>query len=75
MAELLQVQQLWVSLLRIGCVFVQMTMPRGVVHACHAGGLVHALEGWEHHEVGAIDVSRIDQTWAAALKHGFKPVC
>ncbi|XP_024387740.1 very-long-chain aldehyde decarbonylase GL1-1 [Physcomitrium patens] len=53
----------------------EMTMPRGVVHACHAGGLVHALEGWEFHEVGAIDVGRIDETWAAALKQGFKPVC
>lgn len=53
---------------------MQMTMPRGVVHACHAGGLVHALEGWNHHEVGAIDVNRIDKTWAAALKHGFNPV-
>eukprot|EP00897_Mesotaenium_endlicherianum_P008982 jgi/Mesen1/8111/ME000435S07281 len=51
-----------------------MTMERGCAHACHAGGLVHALEGWEHHEVGAIDPSRIDLTWQAALKHGFKPV-
>lgn len=52
----------------------EMTMDRGCVHACHAGALVHALEGWEHHEVGAIDVSRIDLTWEAALHHGFKPV-
>ncbi|RZS06371.1 hypothetical protein BHM03_00037010, partial [Ensete ventricosum] len=36
------------------------TMERGVVHACHAGGVVHCLEGWTHHEVGAIDVDRID---------------
>lgn len=53
---------------------LQMTMPRGAVHACHAGGLVHTLEGWDYHEVGAIDVDRIDATWAAALKYGFKPV-
>ncbi|KAL2632944.1 hypothetical protein R1flu_004423 [Riccia fluitans] len=52
----------------------EMTMPRGVVHACHAGGLVHCLEGWTHHEVGAIDVDRIDVTWQAALAHGFLPV-
>ncbi|CAM6038279.1 unnamed protein product [Sphagnum compactum] len=52
----------------------EMTMPRGVVHACHAGGLVHSLEGWMHHEVGTIDVDRIDVTWNAALKHGFKPI-
>ncbi|CAM6110926.1 unnamed protein product [Calypogeia fissa] len=50
------------------------TMPRGCVHACHAGGLVHALEGWKHHEVGAINVDQIDITWKAALKHGFLPM-
>lgn len=53
---------------------VQYTMERGVVHACHAGGVVHSLEGWTHHEVGAIDVDRIDLVWEAALKHGLKPV-
>ncbi|GAB4853620.1 Very-long-chain aldehyde decarbonylase cer3 [Ancistrocladus abbreviatus] len=52
----------------------EYTMERGVVHACHAGGMLHALEGWTHHEVGAIDVDRIDIVWQAALKHGFKPV-
>ncbi|CAO2841702.1 unnamed protein product [Amaranthus hypochondriacus] len=52
----------------------EYTMERGVVHACHAGGLVHSLEGWTHHEVGAIDVDQIDVVWKAAIKHGFKPV-
>ncbi|KAJ4958224.1 hypothetical protein NE237_025335 [Protea cynaroides] len=52
----------------------EYTMERGVVHACHAGGLVHLLEGWTHHEVGALDVDRIDLVWKAALKHGLKPV-
>eukprot|EP00252_Welwitschia_mirabilis_P007705 TRINITY_DN19348_c0_g1_i2.p1 TRINITY_DN19348_c0_g1~~TRINITY_DN19348_c0_g1_i2.p1 ORF type:complete len:541 (+),score=61.77 TRINITY_DN19348_c0_g1_i2:236-1858(+) len=52
----------------------EYTMPRRVVHACHAGGIVHLLEKYEHHEVGAIDVDRIDLVWKAALKHGFKPV-
>ncbi|CAN6193883.1 unnamed protein product [Urochloa humidicola] len=51
----------------------EYTMDRGVVHACHAGGVVHCLEGWEHHEVGAIDVDRIDVVWKAALKHGLTP--
>ncbi|KAE9462497.1 hypothetical protein C3L33_05592, partial [Rhododendron williamsianum] len=37
-------------------------------------GVVHRLEGWAHHEVGAIDVDRIDLVWKAALKHGLKPV-
>ncbi|KAK4410677.1 Very-long-chain aldehyde decarbonylase CER3 [Sesamum angolense] len=50
------------------------TMERGVVHACHAGGLVHFLEGWKHHEVGAINVDQIDVVWEAALKHGLKPL-
>ncbi|KAL6555199.1 Very-long-chain aldehyde decarbonylase cer3 [Orobanche gracilis] len=52
----------------------EYTMERGVVHACHAGGVVHFLEKWTHHEVGAIDVDRIDLVWEAALKHGLKPV-
>ncbi|KAL5225070.1 hypothetical protein ABZP36_011709 [Zizania latifolia] len=51
----------------------EYTMERGVVHACHAGGVVHCLEGWDHHEVGAIDVDRIDVVWNAALKHGLTP--
>ncbi|KAL6978152.1 Very-long-chain aldehyde decarbonylase GL1-2 [Sarracenia purpurea var. burkii] len=51
----------------------QYELQRGEVHACHAGGVVHFLEGWSHHEVGAIDVDRIDVVWNAALKHGLKP--
>ena len=49
----------------------EMTMERGHVHACHAGALVHALEGWTYNEVGAIDHTKIDATWDAAMKHGF----
>ncbi|XVE63445.1 hypothetical protein DITRI_Ditri07aG0021400 [Diplodiscus trichospermus] len=56
----------------LGC--CEYTMERGVVHACHAGGIVHSLEGWTHHEVGAIDVDKIDVVWEAALKHGLRPV-
>jgi len=52
----------------------EMTMERGCVHACHAGALVHGLEGWDFHEVGAIDFERIDETWNAACKHGFELV-
>ncbi|XP_077222889.1 very-long-chain aldehyde decarbonylase CER3-like [Tasmannia lanceolata] len=48
----------------------EYTMPRGMVHACHAGGMVHMLEGWTHHEVGAIDVEKIDLVWKTALKYG-----
>ncbi|KAF6162814.1 hypothetical protein GIB67_029083 [Kingdonia uniflora] len=38
------------------------------------GGVVHSLEGWNHHEVGAIDIDKIDVVWRAALKHGLRPV-
>ncbi|RLN03563.1 protein ECERIFERUM 3-like [Panicum miliaceum] len=49
------------------------TLGRGVVHACHAGGVVHFLEGYEGHEVGAIDVDRIDVVWEAAMRLGLRP--
>ncbi|XP_048530336.1 very-long-chain aldehyde decarbonylase GL1-1 isoform X4 [Triticum urartu] len=52
----------------------EFSLERGVVHACHAGGVVHFLEGYAHHEVGAIDIDRIDVVWEAALKHGIRPV-
>ncbi|EFJ36684.1 hypothetical protein SELMODRAFT_164680 [Selaginella moellendorffii] len=52
----------------------EYTFDRGVVAACHAGGLVHALENWTHHEVGSIDIDHIDLVWEAALKHGLEPV-
>ncbi|KAJ3704791.1 hypothetical protein LUZ61_008496 [Rhynchospora tenuis] len=52
----------------------EYTLERGVIHACHAGGIVHFLEGYTYHEVGAIDVHRIDIVWQAALKHGLRPV-
>ena len=51
----------------------EYSLERGVVHACHAGGVVHFLEGYTHHEVGAIDVDRIDVVWEAALQHGLRP--
>lgn len=41
----------------LGC--CECTMERGVVQACHAGGVVHALQGWSHHEVGPIDIDMI----------------
>ncbi|KAG0556124.1 hypothetical protein KC19_11G028000 [Ceratodon purpureus] len=52
----------------------EMNMQRHAVHACHAGGLIHALEGWTHHEVGSIDVQRIDIVWDAAMRNGFSPI-
>ncbi|CAA6670277.1 unnamed protein product [Spirodela intermedia] len=56
-----------------GLSMCEYTLDRGIVHACHAGGVVHFLEGWTHHEVGAIDVDRIDVVWEAALRHGLRP--
>jgi hypothetical protein len=58
----------------IGIHTCEVIMPRRAVHACHAGGLVHVLEGWQHHEVGAIDIDRIDVVWEAAMKHGFSSI-
>eukprot|EP01018_Ginkgo_biloba_P023734 Gb_23964 [translate_table: standard] len=52
----------------------EYTLARRCVHACHAGGVLHSLEGWDHHEVGAINVDKIDVVWKAALKHGMKPL-
>ncbi|KAG8087515.1 hypothetical protein GUJ93_ZPchr0010g7826 [Zizania palustris] len=34
----------------------EYTISRDVVHACHAAGPVHFLEGYGHHEVNTIDV-------------------
>lgn len=56
----------------VGVHSAMMDMDRRCVYACYAGAIVHALEDWQHHEVGAIDPERIDQTWDAAIKHGFK---
>jgi sterol desaturase/sphingolipid hydroxylase (fatty acid hydroxylase superfamily) len=52
----------------------EMTMPRQCVHACHAGALVHALEGYSFHEVGSVDHTCIDMYMEAAKRHGFKVV-
>ena len=52
----------------------EMTMERGNVHACHAGAIVHGLEKWDFHEVGAIDHTRIDETWKASVRNGFRLV-
>lgn len=53
---------------------LQHALDRGVVHACHAGGLLHTMEGWTHHEMGPIPVDRIEIVWKAAMERGFRPV-
>lgn len=53
---------------------LQHALDRGVVHACHAGGLLHTMEGWTHHEMGPIPLDHIETVWIAAMEHGFRPV-
>ena len=45
--------------------------PYGKMFCCHAGLLVHALEKWDHHELGEIDISKLDYVFECAQKHGF----
>ncbi|AQK55500.1 very-long-chain aldehyde decarbonylase GL1-6 isoform X2 [Zea mays] len=47
-------------------------LPRRVMSAWRAAGIVHALEGWDAHECGA-RVTGVDKAWRAALAHGFRP--
>jgi aldehyde decarbonylase len=47
-------------------------LPRRVVSAWRAAGVVHALERWDAHECGA-RVTGVDRAWRAALAHGFRP--
>eukprot|EP00467_Chlorarachnion_reptans_P007669 CAMPEP_0114523174 /NCGR_PEP_ID=MMETSP0109-20121206/21149_1 /TAXON_ID=29199 /ORGANISM="Chlorarachnion reptans, Strain CCCM449" /LENGTH=812 /DNA_ID=CAMNT_0001704469 /DNA_START=365 /DNA_END=2803 /DNA_ORIENTATION=+ len=47
-------------------------LDRGVLHACHAGAIVHCLEGWTHHETGDVEYKDLDKTWNAAKKYGFR---
>ncbi|KAM3245091.1 hypothetical protein ACQJBY_056426 [Aegilops geniculata] len=47
-------------------------LPRRVVSAWRAAGVVHALERWPGHECGDA-VTGVDKAWRAALAHGFLP--
>ena len=47
-------------------------LPSDKMYACHAGTLVHYLEGWTHHEVGDADVELMGTVLEAAKRHGFK---
>nr|CAB3454263.1 unnamed protein product [Digitaria exilis] len=47
-------------------------LPRRVMSAWRAAGIVHALEAWDEHECGGM-VTGVDKAWRAALAHGFRP--
>ena len=47
-------------------------LPRRVMSAWRAAGIVHALERWPGHECGDA-VTGVDKAWRAALAHGFRP--
>jgi predicted amino acid dehydrogenase len=48
-----------------------MRLVPGLTYACHAGTMVHAYNGWKHHEVGAVDLSMLTEVWQAAQELGF----
>lgn len=52
---------------------IKMTMrlKPGLTYACHAGTMVHAHEGWTHHESGPVEMSQIPTVWSAAKEIGF----
>eukprot|EP01018_Ginkgo_biloba_P026532 Gb_11787 [translate_table: standard] len=52
-------------------------LPRRVMSTWRVGGMVHALEGWNHHECAGeyvMEPATIDKVWESALKHGFRPL-
>ena len=48
-----------------------MRLKPGLTYACHAGTFVHAYKGWRDHEVGPVDVDKLDEVWQAAEELGF----
>lgn len=48
-----------------------MRLKPGLTYACHVGTMVHAIKGWTRHEVGAVDMSLLDETYEAAIDLGF----
>ena len=48
-----------------------MRMKPGITYACHAGTIVHASQGWSHHEVSHINMPDIWKVWQASVDEGF----
>eukprot|EP00668_Euglena_longa_P004983 GGOE01005851.1.p1 GENE.GGOE01005851.1~~GGOE01005851.1.p1 ORF type:complete len:759 (-),score=188.25 GGOE01005851.1:447-2723(-) len=78
-----QFTRLDVTYLNIGCLQVDPNRVQGlgnctadldrmVFHACHVGTIVHALEGWQHHEVGEVDLDAVEVAWEASQRYGFR---
>jgi len=40
-------------------------------YACHAGTIVHAYQGWTHHEVGPVEIPMLHKVWDVAQEIGF----
>jgi predicted amino acid dehydrogenase len=52
--------------------FSQDILPRTVVRACYAAGMIHSLEGWKHNDLNdEISTYLVDKTWDSAIKRGF----
>ncbi|XP_072965047.1 very-long-chain aldehyde decarbonylase GL1-6-like [Typha angustifolia] len=47
-------------------------LPRRVISAWRAAGIIHALEGWNAHECGETVIG-VETAWRAAITHGFLP--
>ncbi|EKX44111.1 hypothetical protein GUITHDRAFT_163647 [Guillardia theta CCMP2712] len=47
-------------------------LPEHEVYACHAAAMVHANMGWDEHEVGEVDLSKLPVVLHAAKAMGFE---
>jgi predicted amino acid dehydrogenase len=48
-----------------------MRLRPGITYACHAATFIHAYMGWEHNEVGAVDITEMENIWTIAQDAGF----
>jgi hypothetical protein len=48
-----------------------MRLKPGINYAYHAGTIVHASQGWTHHEMSHFDLNEIWKVWQAAIDEGF----
>lgn len=49
-----------------------MLLPQGKIYACMAGCVTHAAAGYTEHEIGPVDMDKIDEVWDKAMEIGFK---